>query len=111
MKHWNNPTLTTLENGLRVITYNIPTATSVSVNICVGAGSKYETSSNSGVSHFLEHMLFKGTKSWPSPEKLTSAIENTGGEIYALTSKEYTLSYCKLSYVWGDIKVMLLFTI
>jgi len=98
MKHWNNPTLTTLENGLRVITYNIPTATSVSVNICVGAGSKYETSSNSGVSHFLEHMLFKGTKSWPSPEKLTSAIENTGGEINALTSKEYTMYWAKVPY-------------
>ncbi|MBN41537.1 MAG: insulinase family protein [SAR202 cluster bacterium] len=108
MKHWNNPTLTTLDNGLRVITHNIPGATSVSANICVQAGSKYETCSNSGVSHFLEHMLFKGTKSWPTPESLSGAIENIGGEINALTSKEYTMYWAKVPYTQWKIATNIL---
>ena len=108
MKHWNNPTLTTLDNGLRVITHNIPGATSVSANICVQAGSKYETCSNSGVSHFLEHMLFKGTKSWPTPESLSGAIENIGGEINALTSKEYTMYWAKVPYTQWKVATNIL---
>ena len=57
----------TLDNGLRVVTTEMPSAQSASVNIFVGAGSRYETKRINGASHFLEHMLFKGTNKRPKP--------------------------------------------
>lgn len=95
---WSNPNITTLDNGLRVLTHRIAGATSISVNVSVRAGSTYESPTLSGVSHFLEHMLFKGTQNWPTPEILTGAIENTGGDINALTSKEYTMYWAKVPF-------------
>jgi predicted Zn-dependent peptidase len=91
--NYNKPNITTLDNKLKIICYSIPSATSVSVTATVGTGSRYETNSNAGISHFLEHILFKGTSNWPTAQILTGAIENTGGDINALTSKDYT-SYC-----------------
>nr|MBO2470252.1 peptidase M16 [Bacillota bacterium] len=51
----------TLDNGLRVITESIPSVRSVSIGVWVGTGSKYETRTTNGISHFIEHMMFKGT--------------------------------------------------
>lgn len=79
---------TTLKNGLRVLTSSMPGAFSVVISVLVGAGSRYENQKNNGVAHFLEHMLFKGTKKRPSEEQISSSIEGIGGIISATTSKE-----------------------
>ncbi len=61
---------TTLANGLRIVTATMPHTRSVSINFFVGAGSRYETDDIAGVSHFLEHMLFKGTARRPTPREI-----------------------------------------
>lgn len=85
----------TLENGLTIIGEEIPYLKSVSLGIWVKAGSIIETKENSGVSHFIEHMLFKGTKN-RSSKQLASEIDNLGGVLNAFTSKECTCFYVKL---------------
>ncbi len=86
-----------LPNGLRVLTIPMPSFNSVTSMILVGAGSRYETNLNNGVSHFLEHMAFKGTKKRPSALEISSLIDGIGGEFNAFTSKEYTGYYIKSS--------------
>ena len=85
----------TLENGLTIIGEEIPYLKSISLGIWVKAGSIIETKENSGVSHFIEHMLFKGTKNRSSKE-LAREIDNLGGILNAFTSKECTCFYVKL---------------
>lgn len=85
----------TLENGLTIIGEEIPYLKSISLGIWVKAGSIIETKENSGVSHFIEHMLFKGTKN-RSSKQLASEIDNLGGVLNAFTSKECTCFYVKL---------------
>ena len=85
----------TLENGLTLIGEEIPYLKSISLGIWVKAGSIIETKENSGVSHFIEHMLFKGTKNRSSKE-LAREIDNLGGILNAFTSKECTCFYVKL---------------
>ena len=58
---------TVLDNGLRVLTSTMPHSRSVSMVVNIGAGSRYESAETSGISHFLEHLPFKGTKRWPTP--------------------------------------------
>lgn len=84
----------TLNNGLRVLTIPMETA-SVAVLVMVGAGSRYEKKEENGISHFLEHMAFKGTKSRPSAREISSAIEGIGGEFNAYTSKDHTVYWIK----------------
>ena len=84
----------TLENGLTIIGEEIPYLKSISLGIWVKAGSIIETKENSGVSHFIEHMLFKGTKNRSSKE-LAREIDNLGGILNAFTSKECTCFYVK----------------
>ena len=86
----------TLPNGLRVVTAAMPHARSVSVGIFVGAGSRYEEDRLAGASHFLEHMLFKGTESRPRPEMISGAIEGVGGIMNASTSREETIYWTKV---------------
>lgn len=86
---------TVLPNGLRVITIPMPSFESATVLVMVGAGSRYETKLNNGISHFLEHMAFKGTKKRPSAMDISSLIDGIGGEFNAFTSKEYTGYYVK----------------
>ena len=86
--------LITLPNGLRVVTEHIEYVNSVSVGLLVNSGSRNETEENKGISHFIEHMLFKGTKSRTS-KKIAEDIENVGGQINAYTSKESTCYYVK----------------
>lgn len=85
----------TLDNGLRIVTEYIPYVKSVSIGIWVEAGSRKENKQNNGVSHFIEHMLFKGTKN-RSAKEIAESIDNIGGQINAFTSKECTCYYAKV---------------
>ena len=86
---------TVLPNGLRVLTEAVPAMRSVSFGIWVAVGSRDETRHLSGVSHFLEHLLFKGTQRRTALE-ISSAIEAVGGETNAFTTKEYTCYYARV---------------
>ena len=79
--------MTTLANGVRVVTESMPHVRSVSVGIWVGAGSRRETSEQNGISHFIEHMLFKGT-SRRSAEDIARSVDSIGGNLDAFTAKE-----------------------
>ena len=71
--------LTRLDNGLRVVTVPMPHVQSVSIGIFMGVGSRYESEAISGTSHFIEHMVFKGTANWPTARDIAEAIEGKGG--------------------------------
>jgi len=86
---------TVLPNGLRVVTEAMPTVRSVTVGIWVGVGSRDEAPSLAGASHYLEHLLFKGTRRRDALE-ISSAIDAVGGEMNAFTSKEYTCFYARV---------------
>lgn len=86
---------TVLSNGLRVLTIPMPSFQSVTAMVMVGAGSRYETRRNNGISHFLEHMAFKGTKKRPSALDISNLIDGIGGEFNAFTGKETTGYYIK----------------
>lgn len=88
-------TKTILPNGLRLITVPMPSFESATALVMVGAGSRYETKKNSGISHFLEHMAFKGTEKRPTALDIASLIDGIGGEFNAFTGKEYTGYYVK----------------
>ncbi|MET3803519.1 putative Zn-dependent peptidase [Nakamurella sp. UYEF19] len=85
-------TLSVIPGGLRVITESVPGARSASVGIWVGVGSVDETPKLAGASHYLEHLLFKGT-SHRTGHQIASAIDAVGGELNAFTSHEYTCYY------------------
>ena len=84
-----------LDNGLRVITIPMPSLESVTVSVWVKTGSRNENSKNNGVSHFLEHMFFKGTTNRPTVKQIAEEIDQIGGVQNAGTSKEYTEYYIK----------------
>lgn len=89
------PERTTLDNGLRVVSETIPHVRSVSLGVWVAAGSRWEVREEAGFSHFLEHLLFKGTETRTARE-LAEAIDAVGGQLNAYTTKEYTCYYVKL---------------
>ncbi len=80
----------TLDNDLRVVTTPVPTAQSVSVNVFVGVGSRGEEPRTNGLSHYIEHMLFKGTERRKTSIEIAEAIEGAGGVLNAYTSQEMT---------------------
>ncbi len=86
---------TTLPNGLRIILAPNGGVESATALVMVGAGSRYENAKNSGVSHFLEHMAFKGTKSRPTAREISTLIDGIGAESNAFTGKEMTGYYIK----------------
>jgi predicted Zn-dependent peptidase len=86
----------TLENGLRVISVPMPHHHSTEVMIYIGVGSRYETAHKAGVSHFLEHMLFKGTEEFPSSLALERAFEAVGGSANAATDCEATCFHSRV---------------
>ena len=88
---------TKLSNGLRVITVPMPSLESVTVTVWVGVGSRWEKDDKAGISHFLEHMVFKGSKKRPTAHDISSAVDSFGGEFNASTSKEWTNFYIKSS--------------
>ena len=87
---------TVLPNGLRVITAPMPHTRSVAVSIFVGAGSRYETDTQAGLSHFVEHLCFKGTERRPTPQEISEVIDSVGGVMNAATDRELTVYYCKV---------------
>src|SRR6266851_1174819 len=79
--------VTALPNGIRVITEQMPHVRSVSLGIWIGTGSRRETPEENGISHFIEHMVFKGTKN-RSAEEIARSVDSIGGGLDAFTSKE-----------------------
>ena len=86
---------TVLENGLTIITEYIPTVRSVSIGVWIKAGTRLENKKNNGVAHFLEHMMFKGTKR-RTPKQIARSLESVGGQLNAFTSKESTCYYAEI---------------
>ena len=86
---------TILSNGLRILTVPMPSLESVTVSVWMKTGSRNENSKNNGISHFLEHMFFKGTKNRPTAKQIAEEIDSIGGIQNAGTSKEYTQYYIK----------------
>ncbi|MDP2638781.1 MAG: pitrilysin family protein [Candidatus Azambacteria bacterium] len=86
---------TVLENGLRIITIPMEHTKTATVLVLVATGSKYETKDINGVSHFLEHMTFKGTQKRPTPMAIAEPLDRVGGNYNAFTSQEYTGYYAK----------------
>lgn len=84
-----------LNNGIKVITRNIPHVRSASIGIWVNTGSVAETEENNGICHFIEHMLFKGTSN-RSAKEIAAHMDNIGGQLNAFTSKECTCYYSKV---------------
>src|SRR5258708_9323150 len=82
---------TVLPNGLRIVSSSLPHTRSVSINIFIGAGSRYESDDIAGVSHFLEHMLFKGTRRRPTAREISEEIEGIGGITKAAPHKKIAL--------------------
>ena len=87
----------TFDNRLRFITIPMKNTSAVTVLIFVGAGSRYENRRTSGLSHFLEHMFFKGGKKYPDTKAVSEVIDSVGGDFNAFTSKEFGGYYVKVA--------------
>lgn len=85
-----------LPNGLRVLVSDMPEARSVSIAVYVGVGSRAETRANAGASHFVEHMVFKGTAKRPTAADISQEIESRGGAVNASTDKEVTVFWSRV---------------
>jgi len=93
---------TTLKNGLRIITVPQKTAQSLTVLVLVGTGSKYENKEINGISHFLEHMYFKGTKKRPTFLEVAETLDKIGGIYNAFTGENYTGYFAKVAFPFFD---------
>ncbi len=100
---------TVLPNGLRILTSSMPHTHSVSVSLYVGAGSRYERDDEAGVSHFVEHLLFKGTEKRPTAQEVAEAIDGVGGVLNGGTDREYTVYYIKVARPHMDLALDVLF--
>lgn len=99
---------TTLSNGLVIITGLMPNVRSASINVYVKVGSRYEREEVSGISHVVEHMVFKGTPTRPSHLDISGEIEGVGGIINASTEEELTVYWCKVGSSYLERSVTLL---
>lgn len=88
-----NPQVTRLESGLQVVSIPMPASESVTVLALSNTGSRYETPEQYGIAHFFEHMVFKGTQSYPTAQDLAVSVDGIGANFNAYTSKEYTGYY------------------
>ena len=88
---------TVLDNGLRLLTEAMPHTRSVSINFFIGTGSRYEDDVQAGISHFIEHLCFRGTTKRPTAREISAAIEGTGGVLNGGTDKELTVYLCKVA--------------
>ena len=84
------PKISTLSNGLKIASLTLPHSESVAMSVWVNTGARYETPVTSGISHMLEHMVFKGTKN-RSALDIALALDNVGGGLNAYTSREQTV--------------------
>jgi predicted Zn-dependent peptidase len=94
---------TTIRGGLRIITIPSKSTQTVTVLVLVGTGSKYEKKDEKGISHFLEHMYFKGTRKRPSSLEIAETLDKVGGIYNAFTSQEYTGYFAKVSKEYFDL--------
>lgn len=90
-------TTQTLPSGLRLIMMPRKQLQSVTTMVLIGVGSRYETPRQNGLSHFLEHMFFKGTENRPTTKEIAEAVDGVGGEFNAFTGEEYTGYYVKVA--------------
>ncbi len=90
-----DPTLHTLSNGLRVVCEHLPYVHSASLGVWIRTGSSHEAAAQAGLSHFLEHLLFKGTET-RTARQLMEAVEGRGGQLNAFTTREYTCYYARV---------------
>ena len=88
--------LSELDSGQRVITERIPSVRSVALGFWIGAGSRDETPSKAGITHFIEHLLFKGTRSYTAQD-IAEIFDGLGGELNAATSREHTVVYVRVA--------------
>lgn len=88
--------LCSLDSGLKILTVPIPSLESITVIVWVATGSRFEEARVNGISHFLEHMVFKGSKKRPSARLIGEAVDAIGGEFNAGTSKDWTNFYIKV---------------
>ncbi|MBI4547500.1 MAG: insulinase family protein [Ignavibacteriae bacterium] len=86
---------TVLPNGIRIVTEEIPYVRSISIGVWIDVGSRDENEQNNGISHFLEHMVFKGTKRYTS-KQIAQSLESVGGYLNAFTTKEHTCYYARI---------------
>ena len=91
--------VTFLDNGLSVLTTSMPSTRSVTVCAFVASGSRYETDELGGVAHFIEHMVFKGTRRWPTAKEVSEVVEGVGGVMNASTDKEMTILWVKVASI------------
>ncbi len=96
---------TVLDNGLRILTSAMPHTRSVSIGFFIGVGSRYESDEQGGVSHFIEHMLFKGTAKRPTAMEIAVAIEGIGGVFNAATGQESSLYWVKVAQPHLDVAI------
>lgn len=94
---------TTLKNGLSIVTIPMKDNPTVTVMVLVRAGSKYETKEINGISHFLEHMCFKGTKKRPNTSDISRELDSVGAVYNAFTSQEYTGYFAKADHRHTDL--------
>ena len=93
---------TILDNGLRLITKKLEGTKAVTVLVLAGAGSRYEHQEIRGISHFLEHMFFKGAERYKNTKEVSEAIDSVGGVFNAFTGKEYAGYYVKVASDFVD---------
>jgi predicted Zn-dependent peptidase len=96
---------TVLDNGLRILTSAMPHTRSVSIGFFIGVGSRYESDEQSGISHFIEHMVFKGTVKRPAARDIAVAIEGIGGLFNASTGLEASIYWAKVAQPHLDIAI------
>ena len=102
---------TVLDNGLTVVTAPMPQSRSVGVALATAIGACYERESEAGMSHFIEHLCFKGTETRPTPKDISSEIEGIGGILNASTGREETVYWAKVTRPHLTTAVDLLFDI
>jgi predicted Zn-dependent peptidase len=94
-----------LHNGLRILTNQMPDMRSASVTLFFGVGSRYEQNHIAGISHFIEHMLFKGSRNYPTARFISEAIEGVGGMFNGSTSKELTGYTARVPYEYLPVVI------
>src|SRR6266508_2379132 len=97
-----------LPNGLRVLVAPMPHTRSATVALFYGMGSRYESTSEQGIAHLVEHMLFKGSGRYPTAQLISETIEGVGGILNAATDKELTVYWAKVASQHADLAFDLL---
>jgi len=94
---------TTLTSGLRVITEKLESTKAVTVLVLAGAGSRYENREINGISHFLEHMFFKGGERFKNAKEVSETVDSIGGTFNAFTGKEYAGYFVKCALESSEV--------